>query len=85
MAFLPSFLLPTKPLPKIEVNMTRYRAKAGLRIPMPDRNGLLVPDEGDGIQINELSNFYRNLIAEGSLVAVPADTAPSGAKAEGKK
>ena len=64
--------------------MTRYRAKAGLRIPMPGRPGELIPEDGDGIRVDEQSTYYLRLIADGDLVAVPDETPPSG-KAEGKK
>lgn len=73
--------------------MTRYRAKAGLSIPMPGRPGELVPEVGDGIRVDEQSTYYLRLIADGDLVAVPEETAqetaqettPAGGKAEGKK
>lgn len=69
--------------------MTRYRAKAGLRIPMPGRPGELVPEDGDGIRVDEQSTYFLRLIADGDLVAVPEETAPepasAGGKAEGKK
>jgi len=69
--------------------MTRYRAKAGLSIPMPGRPGELVPEVGDGIRVDEQSTYYLRLIADGDLVAVPEETAqetpPVGGKAEGKK
>lgn len=65
--------------------MTRYRAKPGLRIPMPDRPGQLVPETGEGIQVPELSAYYQRMIADGDLVPVTDDTPPAGGKGEGKK
>ncbi|WAC26422.1 hypothetical protein [Ancylobacter sp. SL191] len=50
--------------------MTRYRAKTGARIPMPDRPGQQVPEAGEGISVNELNPYYLRLIADGDLVPV---------------
>lgn len=65
--------------------MTRYCAKPGLRIPMPDRPGQLVPETGDGIQVPELSPYYQRMIADGDLVEATDETPPAGGKPEGKK
>lgn len=60
--------------------MTRYRAKTGARIPMPDRPGQHVPDSGEGISVDELSPYYLRLIAAGDLVPVTDEppAAPAG-------
>ncbi|MBB3771529.1 hypothetical protein FHS55_002128 [Angulomicrobium tetraedrale] len=63
--------------------MTRYRARPGLRIPMPGRPGQFVPEGGDGIVIDEQNGFFLRLVADGDLVEAPAST-PTG-KTEGKK
>ena len=70
--------------------MTRYRAKRGQSVPMPDRPGQFVPDSGEGTAVDEMSPYYARLIADGDLVVVddePAQPAPRAvtAKNEGAK
>lgn len=70
--------------------MTRYRAKRGQTVPMPDRPGQFVPDSGEGTVVNETNPYYARMIADGDLVAVedepeaPAQRAAQ-AKTEGTK
>lgn len=64
--------------------MSRYRAKPGLRIPMPGCPGQFVPEVGDGIQIDEQSSYFVRLIADGDLVAVTEEPPAKPGKAEGK-
>lgn len=70
--------------------MTRYRAKRGQTVPMPDRPGQFVPDSGEGTAVNETSPYYARMIADGDLVAVEDEqteqaTQAAPAKTEGKK
>lgn len=62
--------------------MTRYRARAGLRIPMPGRPGQFIPEDGDGVRVDEQSTYYLRLIADGDLVEVTVDTPAKAGKAE---
>ncbi|WGD31211.1 hypothetical protein AncyloWKF20_05150 [Ancylobacter sp. WKF20] len=61
--------------------MTRYRAKTGAHIPMPDRPGQQVPEDGEGTSVNELNPYYLRLIADGDLVPV-TDEMPAAPVAE---
>lgn len=70
--------------------MTRYRAKRGQSVPMPDRPGQFMPDSGEGTTVNEINPYYARLIADGDLVE--AEDAPdhsaqkaAPAKSEGTK
>lgn len=51
----------------------KYRALPGLRIPMPDRPGQIVPDSEEGTALDEMSPYYARLIDDGDVVAVSAD------------
>lgn len=53
----------------------KYRATPGLRIPMPDRPGQIVPDTDEGTALDEMSPYYARLIADGDVVLVPDDLA----------
>lgn len=56
--------------------MTRYRAREGASIPMPDRPGQIVPTVDPGTAVNELLPYYARLIADGDLIPVD-DEAPA--------
>lgn len=55
----------------------KYRALPGLRIPMPDRPGQVVPDTAEGTALDEMSPYYARLIADGDVVPVPDALKPS--------
>ncbi|GGF56697.1 hypothetical protein GCM10007301_15480 [Azorhizobium oxalatiphilum] len=70
----------------------KFRAKPGLRIPMPDRSGQFVPDTGEGTSVDELNPYYARLIADRDMVpatdetaeADPETTAPDTGSDEGE-
>lgn len=53
--------------------MTRYRAKRGHRVPMPEAPGQFLPDSGEGVPVDETNPFYARMIADGDLVAADAE------------
>ncbi len=62
----------------------KYRALPGLRIPMPDRPGQVVPDTDEGTALDEMSPYYARLIADGDVVPVPpAQPEPDAGAGEG--
>lgn len=65
--------------------MKRYRAKRGQRVPMPDRPGQFMPDDGEGTSVNEMNPFYARMIADGDLVEVEDEpVSPASKSTPGK-
>lgn len=54
-------------------------ARPDLKIPMPGRAGMLMPDTG--IQIDPMAPFFRRMIRDGDIVPVETETAGKPGKA----